>query len=351
MAPREEKADVNGGSTIEDIAKEKQRVHDDGDARAVEAELAHSRAGGYVPTTTEEKKRHRKLNRKLDMFVLPACILIYLLNGLDRSNLGNAQTAGFTEDLGMPDDAVNTATALFFATFVPLQPISTAIGKRVGQSRWLAIISLGWGVLTLSHAFVKTQGQLIAVRLLIGVFEAGFYPTTVSYLSTFYPRFDLAFRIALFYGSYAIAGAFGGLIAYGVFHIEGSLYPWQYLFIIEGVVTIAIAIATPFWLSLSPGKAWFLTPEEREYAEKRMVIDSAANLDSTFKITKRDMIQGAIDWKLWCVLPFNIIASTAPQGFTIFFPLVVQVSITVFIRKCRQLTVSRALAMKMQKPI
>lgn len=65
---------------------------------------------------------------------------------------------------------------------------------------------MGWGILTLCHAFVKTEAQLIAVRLLIGVFEAGFYPTTVSFLSTFYPRFDLAFRIALFYGSYAIAG-------------------------------------------------------------------------------------------------------------------------------------------------
>jgi len=61
--------------------------------------------------------------------------------------------------------------------FVPLQPVSTAIGKRVGQARWLSIISLGWGIVTLGHAFVKTKGQVIAVRLLIGVFEAGFYPT------------------------------------------------------------------------------------------------------------------------------------------------------------------------------
>jgi len=63
---------------------------------------------------------------------------------------------------------------------VPLQPVSTAIGKRVGQARWLAFISLGWGIMTLAHAFVKTKGQVIAVRLLIGVFEAGFYPTCKS---------------------------------------------------------------------------------------------------------------------------------------------------------------------------
>jgi len=60
---------------------------------------------------------------------------------------------------------------------VPFQPISVAVGKRAGQARWLAVISTGWGILTLAHAFVKTKGQVIAVRLLIGVFEAGFYPT------------------------------------------------------------------------------------------------------------------------------------------------------------------------------
>ncbi|KAI9877393.1 MAG: hypothetical protein M1830_004043, partial [Pleopsidium flavum] len=241
----------------EQVARAVQQVDDKG-ASQLQQELQHSKQGGYIPITAEEKGHHRALNRKFDLFVLPFCVLIYLFNGLDRSNLGNAQTNGFTADLKMPATAINTATSLFFATFVPLQPVSVAIGKKVGQSYYLGIIALGWGVLTLSHAFVKTQAHLIAVRLLIGVFEAGFYPTTVSYLSLFYPRFDLAFRIALFYGSYAIAGAFGGLIAYGCFHINGSLWGWQYLFIIEGTCTIGIALVTPFWLARDPGRAWFL---------------------------------------------------------------------------------------------
>ncbi|KAK5457989.1 hypothetical protein LTS15_004068 [Exophiala xenobiotica] len=313
--------EIDDAGRVADIL---QQVHDEKDAAIVHDELSHSKAGGYVPHTSEEKKQSRALNRKFDMYLLPVCVMIYLLNGLDRSNLGNAQTGGLTKDLGIPADTINTATSLFFCTYVPFQPLSTAIGKRVGQARWLSIISLGWGILTLAHAFVKTKGQVIAIRLLIGVFEAGFYPTCVSYLSTFYPRFDLAYRIALFYGSYAIAGAFGGLIAYGVFQIDGSLYSWQYLFIIEGSVTLLVAIITPFWLVAGPKQAWFLKPHEREYAERRMVIDSAANLDSTYKITKRDILEGAMDWKLWCVLPWNILASIAPQGFTIFFPIVVK---------------------------
>ena len=167
MSSLEKTAEAREAGEIEDIAKLSHQVHDEKDVQVLRSELEHSKLGGYVPITDEEKKQSRALNRKLDLYVLPFTVMIYLLNGLDRSNLGNAQTNGFTKDLNMPSTAINTATSLFFCTFVPLQPVSTAIGKRVGQSKWLAFISLGWGILTLSHAFVKTEGQLIAVRLLV----------------------------------------------------------------------------------------------------------------------------------------------------------------------------------------
>ncbi|PSN70327.1 MFS general substrate transporter [Corynespora cassiicola Philippines] len=311
------------GEEIENVAHVVQQV-DEKTATNLQHELQASRQGGFIPDTPELKKQNRALNRKFDIYILPLCILIYMFNGLDRSNLGNAQTDGFTDDLGMRPSAINTATSLFFTTFVPLQPFSVIIGKKVGQSTYLGIIGLGWGILTLCHAWVKNEAQLIAIRLLIGAFEAGFYPTCVSYLSLFYPRFDLAFRIALFYGSYAIAGAFGGLIAYGCFQIDGSMHGWQYLFIMEGTLTIAIAILTPFWLAKGPDQAWFLNATEKSFAEHRMVIDSSANLDSRFKLSKRDVREAAKDWKLWAILPFNVLASTAPQGFTIFLPIVIK---------------------------
>lgn len=104
-----------------------------------------------------------------------------------------------------------------------------------------------WGIVTIGVAFIDGRGSLIATRLLIGLLEAGFYPTAVAYLSFFYRRYDLAVRVALFYGQYAIAGAFSGAIgkylhideqpdlremtAYGIFNIQNkSLHNWQYLF-------------------------------------------------------------------------------------------------------------------------
>ncbi|KAH8815978.1 major facilitator superfamily domain-containing protein [Xylogone sp. PMI_703] len=289
---------------------------------------------GYFPVTTEEKAMSRALNRKLDIFLLPFLSLLYLFNGLDRGNVGNAQTQGFTNDIGTAASDLNLAVSLFFITFVIFQPISAAIGRRVGAKNWIPFIMLSWGAITISHAFIHGRAQLIALRLLIGAFEAGFYPTALFYLSNFYTRFDLAVRIALFYGQYAIAGAFSGAIAYGVFHINGSLNNWQYLFIIEGALTSGLAIISWFWMPAGPGSAWFLTKEEQNYAVTRIQIDVARYVQHTYgadgiekadeRLSKRDMIETMKDWKLWYVLFFNICASIPGQAFSVFLPLVVK---------------------------
>ncbi|KZP01749.1 MFS general substrate transporter [Calocera viscosa TUFC12733] len=267
---------------------------------------------------------HKRLNRKLDIYIIPFLATIYLFNGLDRSNLGNAQTDNFSTDIGIPASAVNQATSLFFVTYIPFHPIIVGYGKKMGQTRFITMLCFIWGLLTLCHAFIKNDAQLIAIRLLMGAAECGFYPTAVSYLSYFYPRYDLAFRFSLFYSMFSVAGAFGGLIAFGVFQINGSLYGWQYLFIIEGAVPILLSFAAPFVLAKEAKTAWYLTPEEREYAEKRMIIDAAANLGSATKLTKRDIWEACIDWRLWVTLVGNICSTLAGQGLATFFPVVVK---------------------------
>lgn len=140
-------------------------------------------------------------------------------------------------------------------------------------------------------------------------------------------------RVGLFYGQYAVAGAFSGAIAYGVFQIKHpKLYTWQYLFIIEGAITGFFALIALFWLPVGPGSAWFLNPQDREYAAERIRIDTELYVRHTYeqtgiereRLTKRDVIETAKDWKLWYVLFFNICASVPSQAFSVFLPLVVE---------------------------
>ncbi|KAF1846168.1 major facilitator superfamily transporter [Cucurbitaria berberidis CBS 394.84] len=286
------------------------------------------------PTQSPQyKAMSKRVNRKMDIALLPFLSLLYLFNGLDRSNVGNAETQGFTRDIGASPDDLNLAVSLFFITFVLLQPPSAAVGRWVGAKHWITIIMLGWGVFTVAHAFIRGRNALIAMRLMIGAFEAGFYPTAVAYLSFFYCRYDMAVRVGLFYGQYAIAGAFSGSIAYGVFHLKGTrLHNWQYLFIIEGTLTILIAVVAWFWLPRSPGSAWFLNAEEQKFAAERILKDNAQYVAHEYgsdggerqRLTRRDIVETGKDWKLWYVLVFNICASVPSQAFSVFLPLVVQ---------------------------
>ncbi|KAK0629242.1 major facilitator superfamily domain-containing protein [Bombardia bombarda] len=259
----------------------------------------------------------RRVNRKLDFALLPLLSLLYLFNGLDRSNVGNAQTQGFTDDIGAQPDDLNFALSLFFLTFVLLQPLSAAVGLWIGPKHWIPIMMV--------------PGSLIATRLLIGAFESGFYPTVVSYLTTFYSPSNLAVRLGWFYGQYAIAGAFSGAIAYGIFHIQHpSLKTWQLLFIIEGSLTCVVALVAWVWLPSRPETAWFLNEEERRFAAEQ-ARDEQGGSDRQLKgeTSKgadfpRDVMETIKDWKLWFALVCNICASVPSTALSVFLPLVVE---------------------------
>ncbi|KAF1916577.1 major facilitator superfamily transporter [Ampelomyces quisqualis] len=281
----------------------------------------------------DDKAVSRRLNRKIDVALLPFLSLLYLFNGLDRSNIGNAETQGFSRDIGATPDDLNLAVSLFFVTFVLLQPPSAAMGRWLGAKHWITFMMVGWGMFTIANAFIRGRSALIAMRLMVGAFEAGFYPTAVAYLSCFYCRYDLAVRLALFYGQYAIAGAFSGSIAYGVFHLnEGRLYNWQYLFLIQGCLTVLMAFVACVWLPQGPGTAWFLNEDERVYALLRITKDNvdfvtheySSNGIETDRLTRRDALETVKDWKTWYVLVFNIAASVPSQTFSVWLPLVVQ---------------------------
>jgi hypothetical protein len=116
--------------------------------------------------------------------------------------------------------------------------------------------------------------------------------------------------------------------------LKGPLHNWQYLFIIEGSVTGALAIIAWFWMPMGPGSAWFLTERERNYATQRIQVDVARYVKHIYgadgleetneRLSKRDIVEAGKDWKLWYVLVFNICASIPGQAFSVFLPLVVK---------------------------
>lgn len=296
---------------------------------------------------------------------------------------GNAETANFTQDIGLTKSDLNTAVAIFFAFFVALQPVGAALGRRYGMSIYVPTCMSIWGVCTALHVVVKSKWQLIILRMVIGALESGFYPVTVSYLSLFYTKFEFGRRLAVFYGQSAIAGAFGGILSYFVFSWFPNEKPleddtsawrsWQVLFMVEGCATIILALTGFFWLPHNVSTAWFLKPDERSWAEERIKLDSMANavkryhavsadedveqvgshnregeegegllggpsngngriprrgLDETATddrgLSKQDLLSAFLDWKIWYLLICNILSAIPVTAFSVFLPLVLQ---------------------------
>ncbi|PSK54107.1 hypothetical protein B9Z65_7913 [Elsinoe australis] len=237
----------------------------------------------------------RRVRLKLDFILLPFLSLLFLFNSLDKSNIGSAETGHFTKDTELPASALNVSVACFFAAFVTLQPVGAALGRKYGMARYVPTCMALWGLCTAAHIFITKEWQLVLLRTTVGILEAGFYPTTVSYLSLFYTRFEFAKRLGMFYGQAAVAGAMGGLLSWAVFrqfpdspspsgppgpHIQdisppGGWKSWQVLFLIEGITTMVIALIGFVWLPHSADTAWFLSAEERICAEQRIRQDRA----------------------------------------------------------------------------
>jgi MFS family permease len=180
-----------------------------------------------------------------------------------------------------------------------------------------------------AHAGVNSSGSLIALRLLIGAAEAGFTQIGMYYMSTLYPKYLVGFRMGMFTGMYSVAGAFAGLLAYGLMKIESPrVHGWQVVFLLEGGVTVLLGIVSFFVLPKNLSSAWFLNAEERRHAVRRMELDLAgtqeeADVNST-TVTRRDIIDVAKDWKKLLTVVCNITTVLPVTAFTTFLPLLVQ---------------------------
>ncbi|KAL1303064.1 hypothetical protein AAFC00_006510 [Neodothiora populina] len=230
-------------------------------------------------STEYDAKLHASLRRKIDRRLLPLFCWLYLLNYLDRSNIGNAKILNqetndsFLQSTGMNASDFSITVTLFSISYFLFEIPSNWVLKRyVRPSIWLAALMGGWGILTLGFAFVKSYVPVVVVRFFIGVFEAGFFPGMIYVVTFWYREEERAMRIAVISASGSLAGAFGGSIAYGVSHMNGKagLKGWEWLFIIEGVLTILCIALVVMYSPDYPSTAKWLTTEEREVAQQRV---------------------------------------------------------------------------------
>ncbi|KAL1303255.1 hypothetical protein AAFC00_006669 [Neodothiora populina] len=267
--------------------------------------------------------REARLVRKLDLYIIPPVMLLYLFSFLDRVNIGNARLYHFEEDLNLSSEQYQVAVSLLFVTYLLSEVPSNIILKHyIRPSRWIAFITTAWGIIASLTGITQNFGGLVVCRLLLGLFEGGLFPGLVVYLTYFYTKQEFALRIGYLFVSAALAGAFGGLLAYGIGHMDGvaGLRGWRWIFILEGIPTFVLGIASWWVLADGPETAWFLDQPERELLALRR--SRQVGVSETFEWA--DVIKGVKDWKMWafCFALFGM--DTMLFGYSTFLPTIIK---------------------------
>lgn len=176
-------------------------------------------------------------------------------------------------DLSLTSNQYSIALVVFFVTYVAFEPASNMLLVRLKPSIYLPVIMTIWGALTCVMAVIKDFKHLVALRILVGVFEAGFAPGILLIISSWYKRDEQSKRFGVYMSAAILSGAFGGLLAGAITGgMDGTagLRGWRWLFIIEGVATIVWAIAAGFILLDFPANTARLTERERAIAIARL---------------------------------------------------------------------------------
>jgi MFS family permease len=248
---------------------------------------------------------------------------MYWLNFLDRNAITLARLNNFEEDLGLVGNQYNTAVSILFVGYILGQVPSNMIITRVRPSWYMGICMMGWAIVSGLTAVARNYTGIVLTRFFLGVVEAPYYPGALYILSIFYTRKEIATRISILYSGNILASAFAGLIAIGVFELDGvhGVSGWRWLFIIQGVATFVIAVFACFILPDEPLTTRWLSPEERKLAHDRVARDTVGQENN---VSMWNGLKESIrDPKVW-VFVYMQHLHIATNGFKNFFPSIVK---------------------------
>ena len=227
------------------------------------------------------------------------------------------------QSLRLSDQQYLIALMVFFIAYAIFETPSNYLLKKYRPSRWLTFLMFMWGAMTMVIAACQNFASLVALRFLLGAFEAGLFPGIVYCLTFWYKPNERAVRIALIVACATLGGAFGGAIAFGVGKINGArgLEAWRWLFIFEGVPSCVCAILTYFIFPDYPETVTWLSPAERELATER--IKGVASLGH-HELTWAEARATLVDWRLYAHYLLFVAFSVGFASMSLFAPTIVQ---------------------------
>ena len=214
--------------------------------------------------------------------ILPFVMLLYFVSFLDRVNVGFAALS-MNKALGLTPAMFGFGGGVFFLGYVLLEVPSNLILHRVGARIWIARVIVSWGFVSAASAFVVGPNSFYAMRFLLGVAEAGFFPGIILYLSLWFPARQRATATALFMAAVPLSTAIGSPLSGALMELPtfAGLHNWQWLYLLEGLPAVVLGFVVLRVLTDRPAEATWLSQEEREWLVHRLEFEGQANVGGT----------------------------------------------------------------------
>jgi MFS transporter, ACS family, tartrate transporter len=248
-----------------------------------------------VTPLTAETHSESALIAKIQWRLIPFMFALYIVSYLDRVNVGFAALQ-MNRDLGLSSSVYGLGAGIFFIGYFIFEVPSNVFMEKVGARVWIARIMISWGLLSAGMMFTRGPLSFYALRLLLGIAEAGFFPGMILYLTYWFPRSTRANAVALFMTANALAGVLGGPLSGALLglHGAGGLDGWQWLFLLEGLPAIALGFAVLAYLPNGPDDARWLSSDERSVI--RRWLDAEHKFHSHHGLTVMQVITNGRVW-------------------------------------------------------
>jgi ACS family tartrate transporter-like MFS transporter len=249
--------------------------------------------------------------------LIPFIFLLYLFNFIDRVNVGFAALT-MNGDLGFSPAVFGLGGGIFFLGYSLFQIPANLILERVGARRWIFLILLVWGAVSASTAFIASATEFYAVRILLGIAEAGFFPGMVLYLTYWFPKAYRARLVANFMLAIPFANIVGGPVSGLILGMDGvlGLHGWQWLFLIEGAPACVIAFAVLALLPSGPAEAHWLSAEEKHTIALRLASEDSSR--------HRGLLSALCDLRVWALGMVYLGYAISYYGVQLWLPQIVQ---------------------------
>ncbi|KAL5380619.1 hypothetical protein DPSP01_007683 [Paraphaeosphaeria sporulosa] len=261
----------------------------------------------YLWDTLDKPKEERWFMFKLDAALLTFASLGYFIKYLDQTNINSAFVSGMKEDLGLYKNQLNYMQTCWTVGYVIGELPSNMILTRFRPSRWIPCMEMIWAVLTFCLARANNATTIYVLRFFIGLAESTFYPGMQYIIGSWYRKEELAKRSCIFHTSSALGTMFSGYLMAAVYKLggRGGMAGWQWLFIVDGVISLPIAIAGFWFIPDVPeiAKPWYLTEEEVKFAQKRMQLEGRQERKPYTKAKFKKILTS---WHIYALTPLYV---------------------------------------------